>query len=519
MAEEFDPDAYLSKPFDPDAYLGVTGGSSAQSSAPMAWTDVGIGAAKNFGPSALEFGKNVVQPFIHPIETADAFKNLGHGILQKTGVLSGDDHEKYADAVGRFFADRYGGIENVKHTLATDPVGLAADLSVLVTGGGGLAARAPGMVGKVGQVTKTAGQLIDPINIAAKGAGLSGKLVAGTIGNLGTHTGRESIETAFRAGLEGGESAKAFRENMRGTAPMEETVEAAREGLNKLRTQRGTAYRNEMSKIGADKTILDFDEIDRAFLTSGVKRFKGVDISTSTAGLRSKIMDIIDDWRRLDPAEFHTAEGLDALKQKIGDLVYGTTEAGTPARVVGDQIYKSIKQTIAKQAPQYSKVMDAYETATREIREIERTLSLPGDHAATVDTSLRKLQSVLRDNVNTSFGRRRELAQYLIEAGSPQLMERLAGQALKPGAPRGLGRLAMNTMVEGLLLLAGGVASGGAGLTALAPAAASLPFMSPRLMGEAAYGLGRAASPSKYITVRPRMSYQVGRLSRIKPVE
>lgn len=481
---------------------------------PMAWGDVGTGAIKNIGPSAIQFAKDIAQPFIHPIDTAENLKNLGHGILQKTGILPGSEHEKYADAVGQFFAERYGGIENVKKTLATDPVGLASDLSLLFTGGGSLAARAPGILGKTGEIVGAAGRAIDPISAVAKTAEFGTKGAAGLIGHLGTHTGRESIETAARAGFEGGEAARVFRENMRGTAPMEDTVEAARVGLDNMRKTRGSLYRKEMAAIGADKTVLDFDKIDRAYLdVAGIKRFKGESLSPSTNKIRQDILDAIDHWRFLDPAEFHTAEGLDALKQKIGDLVYGTTEAGTPARVVGDQIYKAIKQTVVQQAPKYAKVMDAYETATREIREIERTLSLPGDHAATVDTSLRKLQSVLRDNVNTSFGRRRELAQYLIEAGSPYLMERLAGQALKSGYPRGLGRLAMNTMVEGLLLLAG-AAHTGFGAAALVPAAAALPFMSPRLMGEAAYYTGRVAAPAKYVKVRPRTAFQLGRVTR-----
>src|SRR5262245_45560868 len=104
--------------------------------------------------------------------------------------------------------------------------------------------------------------------------------------------------------------------------------------------------------------------------------------------------------------------------------------------------------------------MNAYAKASDIINELERTLSLNPN--ATVDTSLRKLQSVLRDNVNTSFGRRRELAEYLVNHGAPNLIERLSGQALKPLASRGLGRLGMQVAAE---LAAFGVGAGAAGLT------------------------------------------------------
>src|SRR6185436_11965461 len=105
----------------------------------------------NIPKSAAQFGSDLVQPILHPIDTAESFKNLGLGVLEKTGVMSGTEHEKYADAVGHFLADRYGGIENVKKTMREDPVGLAGDLSMFLTGGGSAAARAPGMVGRVGE--------------------------------------------------------------------------------------------------------------------------------------------------------------------------------------------------------------------------------------------------------------------------------------------------------------------------------------------------------------------------------
>src|SRR5438309_262397 len=114
--------------FDP-AEFSAFKQSAAQPKGPLSWSDVGAQALQNTPGSAAQFGHDIVQPFLHPIDTATNLKNLGLGVLQKTGIVSGDEHEKYADAVGRFFADRYGGVENVKRSLATDPVGVAGDLS------------------------------------------------------------------------------------------------------------------------------------------------------------------------------------------------------------------------------------------------------------------------------------------------------------------------------------------------------------------------------------------------------
>jgi hypothetical protein len=124
--------------------------------------------------------------------------------------------------------------------------------------------------------------------------------------------------------------------------------------------------------------------------------------------------------------------------------------------------------------------MQAYSEATDLIREIEKTLS-QGKNAS-VDTQMRKLQSVMRNNVNTNYGQRMSLVKQLEEAGGREMMPALAGQALSNYAPRGLqGASSVPTA-----LLAGS-------LFGTPLAAASLATSSPRLMGEAAFGAGRVA--------------------------
>ena len=164
----------------------------------MSWGDVGTQAIKNIPSSAVGFAKDVAQPFIHPVDTAKSFYNLGAGILEKSGIKSGDEHKKYADAVGQFFVDRYGGVENVKRTLATDPVGLLADLSTAFTAGGGLAARAPGLVGRLGEVAGTVGRTIDPLNVAVRGAAKTANL-ATTLGTGGARASGAADRDILRA--------------------------------------------------------------------------------------------------------------------------------------------------------------------------------------------------------------------------------------------------------------------------------------------------------------------------------
>src|SRR5436190_4642689 len=56
------------------------------------------------------------------------FLKVAAGGVEK--LIPGEqEHEPYANAVGQFFADRYGSMEAFKKTLAEDPVGFAADLA------------------------------------------------------------------------------------------------------------------------------------------------------------------------------------------------------------------------------------------------------------------------------------------------------------------------------------------------------------------------------------------------------
>jgi hypothetical protein len=496
-----------------DAIVAHVKGGAASTEAPtapdapasMSMLDVAKGAASNAIPSAIQAGHDLIQPVVHPVDTAVAIKNLGAGILQKVGIVSGDDQVKYADAVGKFFVDRYGSVEGIKNAIATDPVGVLMDVSTVLTAGGGLAARTPGLVGKVGEVAATAGRAIDPVANVGRAVNAGGRVAAEVIGGVGTGAGPGALIEAAKAGYEGGERAKVFTEAMRHDAPIGEVVTEAKSALDTMRKERGAAYRSTMAEIGKDNTVLDFGKIDNAVkATQDIKNYKGQDLSPTTGAVRDEINTAIAEWKKLDPKEFHTAEGLDALKQKVGDIRDGAA-FGTPERKVADSAYGAIRQTIIDQAPDYAKVMKGYEQASDIIKEVENTLSLGKN--ANVDTAVRKLQSVLRNNVNANFGKRGELAQYLVDAGAVNLLSKLAGQSLSAWTPQGMGKL-----------VAGGAGILGVGghltpATAVGLAAAS----SPRMAGEAAKFAGNAKFMFDKAAKASKPSFQLGRLSRLQP--
>src|SRR5205807_5622419 len=105
-------------------------------------------------------------------------------------------------------------------------------------------------------------------------------------------------------------------------------------------------------------------------------------------------------WGELPPETYHTAAGFDALKQMVGEM-RDAEPYGTPGRNVADRAYRAIREEIIKQVPEYGAAMKNYERASDLIKEMNKTLSLnPGGN---IDTALRKLQSIMRNNVNTNY--------------------------------------------------------------------------------------------------------------------
>lgn len=150
----------------------------------------------NLASSAGDFAGGVIDAVRHPFKTIESVANLGAGAIEKgaQGLIDITGLNKYqkggpinteesqmAGKVGKFYKDRYGGVENIKNTLYKDPVGAAADASVLLGGAAGIA----GKVGEAGELAgasklasglRKASEITDPIRLAGRGVGAVGKL-------------------------------------------------------------------------------------------------------------------------------------------------------------------------------------------------------------------------------------------------------------------------------------------------------------------------------------------------------
>jgi hypothetical protein len=275
---------------------------------------------------------------------------------------------------------------------------------------------------------------------------------------------------------------------MRGGADMTEVLDVAKANLSTMNQAKQAAYRADMNALKTDKTVLKFDGIDNALRdASGKVMFKGQVKNEGAANYLSKAQAEIDNWKNLDPNEFHTPEGLDALKQKVGDILESIPfEQKTARSAVGD-VYNGIKNEIKKQAPKYADTMKAYQEASELTREIERALSI--SDKASADTGMRKLQSLMRNNANTNYGNRLDLAGQLEASGGREIMPALAGQALNSWTPRGLQSLATSTPAALATYTIGG----------LPAVAANAALTSPRLSGEMFYQAGKLGRPNATI--------------------
>ena len=159
------------------------------STQPMEKQNMGYGemlsqAFTNIPSSASNMASGLYQAVTNPVQTVSGMLDVGAGALQKalpkpvvdfvnqfeSNPEAAQRAVSMANALGGMYKDRYGSVEGVKNTIATDPVGAMGDLSLLLSGGGGIAARTP-MLTKAAPTLRTAAEYTNPLNLVTKPIG------------------------------------------------------------------------------------------------------------------------------------------------------------------------------------------------------------------------------------------------------------------------------------------------------------------------------------------------------------
>ena len=260
-------------------------------------------AISNIPSSAKQFGNDIITPFLHPIKTAKSIGQLGSSVVNL--FRAGDQgNEQLAKEVGNFFVQRYGSLENIKKTFATDPVGMLSDVSIILTGGGALTAKAPAIAGQVGNVVKTAGKVIDPINVGAKAVSTATPLISKPLSSavgMTTGAGGEALRQGFQAGKVGGDTADAFTSSMRGTADAGEVVTDATSAMKNISDKSKTSYKGGMEKLKLDKVEIGFGDVKKSInnLIESKKYGGEFTLSQKAQNKLKSLQSIINKWEKI----------------------------------------------------------------------------------------------------------------------------------------------------------------------------------------------------------------------------
>lgn len=485
---------------------------------PLSWSDVPGQMLQNAPDSALEYGKALVTPFQHPIQTLDAVGNTVAGGVSK--LIPGEQpKEPYWDAFMKFVKDRYGSMDAVKNTLAKDPVGVLGDASAVLMGLGpaGAATRVPS-VANAGARASRVGAAIEPLSIAggmAKGGAAVGKgLGAGMLG-FTTGAGSSAVKHAVKTGMMGGAAGREFRAAMRGNISKADLVEKARTGLGKMAELRRDEYLREIQVMRKDTQAIDASPI-YGKMEELLKKDFNVDLYVDEMGNYQvgelaystlmpdsytdiqNVVEIMNQWK-VHPEGF-TLSTLDNLKRKL-DSFYSENKN---SRAFVTALKKEVKNTITKNYPEYGIITERYAKLSNDIDEIERTLSV--GKRSTTDTALRKLMTVMKDN----YEFRQTLVEKMDALVPAELKAQIAGQSFSGYTPLAfMGK----TLETGAIL--------GFAYRAMQMGAfmGSLALASPRVVGELAHFLGRELKYYQKVkeyfpTAQQRaMGYQAGRLN------
>lgn len=470
----------------------------------MSWNQALVQGAQNLPRSTMKAGGEIFDAVMNPIETGHTLLKLASGsfhLILPDEVSQRFDPEgkteesqQMARLVGEYFKNKYKDEESIKHLVATDPASMLMDIATVLSGGGMAIGKTGQLTGvskavTAGNVLQKAGTYTDPLTATLKagGATVTGTAIgAREIAGATSGTGGAAVGNLFDASRQGakegtflsrGEDGQMATQALRGGGNLDNVLEIAMRDLDVMKKQKTDNYRANSELWKSDTSILDFKEITETLKNAeNIVKYQGTVKNPAGVKALDELKELIDSWKGYDPKTHHTPEGMDALKQRMWAVVESVPVENATAKGVAQNVYHSVKRTIENQAPNYAKTMKDYSDALETIKQIEKTLSM-NPTKGTIDTAIRKLNSIMRDNVNTNYGQRMKLARLLEEQGGEKFISELAGQQFSSLMPRNIqGAVTPGVSTVGLL--------GGA----LDPVSyvGSLAASSPRIVGETA---------------------------------
>jgi len=316
--------------------------------------------ATNIPSSAGKMVKDITYPFTNWDEFSGGMKKL----------FSGDDEA--LSSVKQMLVDRYGSEDALKNTLATDPVGLLSDLSLLATGGG-LAVKGAGTLGKVGALKSAGGAImkgasaIDPISIAAQAAG-------GTVRGIGAVAPKLSPESLYMSALKKGAlSSKTTAEEMAAAARtgLKYDIPLSMSGGGKVQSLLGTID----NQIGAfiDAKAAAGDTVKRSDVLRELNKMRQPDGLLYNTPYRDKVGKITkrtEDWVVANYPEEIPVKVAQSMKTQMQQYLSKQYGSETKAiQVASDKGYaRGARLALAEKYPE----LDLLNMTAKELHEFEK---------------------------------------------------------------------------------------------------------------------------------------------------
>lgn len=365
------------------------------------------GFLSNIGPSAGKFFGGLAEAVTSPVKTAGALLDIAAGGVQKAlpkgvvdfvnsldtpeGQAAAKRAADTASAVGGFYGQRYGSLEGIKKAAYEDPVGVAGDLSALLSMGAGavravpaaaetgfkVARAVPAFQGQAALTTvpqqiaavatpaatalETAARYTNPLQPVSSGLSAIGKAMGGT---PQTPQMQEAITAAREAGyvipptqardsvinklIEGtagkvstGQAASVKNQAVTNrlaneTLGLASDVQLTPAVLDSVRAEAGKAYQ-AVSKLG------DFNVTGGAKLPAEVNVRSVLDPYVMTYGNKVDAGELVRAWKQAnaDATAYYRAYGRDANPETLAKAKQAADSAKQIDSFLNDQLKSS----------------------------------------------------------------------------------------------------------------------------------------------------------------------------------
>lgn len=304
-----------------------------------------------------------------------------------------------------------------------------------------------------------------------------------------TGTSAETMEQAFNAARTGGKELEQFTSALRGKTTPEALVNATRENISKISTQRQQLFRQTLDELG--DTVVDtspakssfIENLSKAGIQIGDKNILNFN-SSKLKLVPSAQTKIQTAWQEVSNLPDQVALGnLDTTRQAIKALTLaGDDPSANLANKLLDDAVRGVRKA-GESVEGYGQMLDNFGETSQFLDELERGLSV-GDRK-TIDDAYRRMATALKTNNE----QRKALVKELDDATDGAILSTIAGQQLSEALPRGIFRQ-IAAGLGGISIVTGGLSP------QLIPA---LVFASPRVAGEFVRALGIGANKASKV--------------------